>query len=258
MDYGDIHYGVMKRKLIIIGNQGSIYENNYLPGVKKDVDNYLNFFGSANGGAWDDNEIVNRKFGWRVSLLRNLAMTLRMDGLDYVLVVFTGHGYAERNGDPYFELSSGEEISLSSLLNLFPYQKMLLIADSCQGYLSEELHKSLNEVLAFAHGGSYHSRAEMKERYNRLILNMNNRQKVMAAAASPGEYARDSSKGGYYSRSLLSAAEYLKNRSSRPAVYTIEQVHSIAASEVSRETRSRQNPKLYPENIIDYPPFLVV
>lgn len=34
----------MNRKLIIIGNEGSIQKGSFLPGVKKDVNNYLNFF----------------------------------------------------------------------------------------------------------------------------------------------------------------------------------------------------------------------
>lgn len=56
-------------------------------------------------------------------------------GLDYAMIVFSGHGYAERDGEPMFELSENEVISLSGICSFLPAQKMLMIADSCQGII---------------------------------------------------------------------------------------------------------------------------
>ena len=106
----------MKRCLILIGNEGVPTDGNFLPGVKPDIDRYLAFFKSDFGGAWEDTEIETLNYGWTVAGLRSTLLLRRMSGgLDYALIVFAGHGYAERNGEVYFELSSNQEVSLSDI-----------------------------------------------------------------------------------------------------------------------------------------------
>lgn len=102
----------MKRCLFIIGNQGSAVNNTFLPGVSMDVNSYLSFFKSANGGAWECSEIVPKHFGWTKCALHHEIYCRRMAGLDYAVIVFAGHGYAVRGGIPYFELSENEDVSL--------------------------------------------------------------------------------------------------------------------------------------------------
>lgn len=126
----------MKRCLIIIGNQGTPSKGNYLPGVSRDVNNYLSFFKSDNGGAWEDDEIIPKVYDWTSWGLYVNILQRRLNGLDYAIIVFTGHGYALKNGETYFELSEGHDVSLSTIKSWFPTQKVLMIADSCQSFVN--------------------------------------------------------------------------------------------------------------------------
>ena len=105
----------MKRCLIIIGNQGTPSKGNFLPGVSRDVNNYLYFFKSDNGGAWENDEIISKVYDWTSAGLYSTIYGRRMGGLDYAVIVFAGHGYALRNGETYFELSDGDDVSLSQI-----------------------------------------------------------------------------------------------------------------------------------------------
>ena len=110
-----------------------------LPGVRRDVNSYLSYFKSDIGGAWEDSEIVDKNYNWSCLGLSAELLNRRMDrdGLDYALIVFAGHGYAERNGEIYFELSNEEILSLTTLKSFLTTQKVLLIADSCQCYIED-------------------------------------------------------------------------------------------------------------------------
>lgn len=250
----------MKRCLILIGNKGSLTEGNFLPGVRQDIERYSAFFRSDFGGAWEDSEIESRNYGWTRMSLHNAIFSRRLTKLDYALIVFAGHGYAERNGDIYFELSPNEEISLSEIKSYLTYQKMLMIADSCQGYLDEPLSKSLNEsIKAFSTGGIImDSRDTKRNRYNYQIDRMSPGTKTFVSAVSPGECAADTSMGGLYSRTLMDFTEKIIENVPNRADYLIDKLHSLTAEEVTRISRGRQHPSLILDRDSYYPPFLIL
>ena len=250
----------MKRCLILIGNEGKASNGSFLPGVSKDLEAYENFFRSDNGGAWGSSEIATRRIGWTSLGLKNELLLRRMEegGLDYALIVFSGHGYAERDGEPLFELSENDVISLSAICSILPAQKMLMIADSCQGYLNESLAKASSELRQFSNNLNTMTRDRKREIYNRQIERMGYRSKVFASAVRPGEYAGDTSQGGRYSRALLDAAETLKLGGNPDTLYNIDLVHAIAADNVSYETHDTQHPTVTPASGIEFPPFVVV
>ena len=250
----------MKRCLILIGNEGERNSNSFLPGVSQDINRYNVFFRSDFGGAWEDSEIESRNFGWTAAGLRHTLCSRRLDGLDYALLVFAGHGYAERNGEVYFELSPGHEISLSNIKSLLSNQKMLMIADSCQVYLDEEFSKPLTEsIRVFSEGGRIHdSRNSMKDRYNLYIDRMHSREKAFASAVSLGESAQDTSIGGLYSRNLLDLAEQAIESVPESGIIPMNTIHSDVREIVSGFTHNRQNPNLTLDMGDDYPPFVVL
>ena len=47
----------MKRRALLIGCPGK--GNDFLPGVKKDIENYKEYLKSNNGGKWYDDEIIS-------------------------------------------------------------------------------------------------------------------------------------------------------------------------------------------------------
>ena len=248
----------MKRCLIIIGNEGS--GTSFLPGVRRDVNSYLSYFKSDNGGAWEDSEIVDKNYNWSCLGLSAELLNRRMDrdGLDYALIVFAGHGYAERNGEIYFELSNEEILSLTTLKSFLPTQKVLLIADSCQCYIedSECENRALFEMRLFAQSGDLNRRYALKQRYNALIEQMTDRTFVFASAVSPGEAANDTSKGGLYSKILLSLADSMKDNA-QDSYISMKEIHDCASTIVSTYTHYAQNPKISIDRASNYPPFFV-
>lgn len=250
----------MRRCLILIGNEGERNTNSFLPGVSQDIDRYKAFFRSDFGGAWEESEIDSQIYEWTAAGLLHTLYSRRLDGLDYALIVFAGHGYAERNGEVYFELSPGHEISLSDIKFQLSEQRMLMIADSCQGYLEEPLSKSLNEsIRIFSDSRVYRpSRTELRRRYDLLIESMHGREKAFASAVSPGECAHDTSKGGLYSRTLMDLAEKIIETVPGPNNILMDTIHSEVANEVYRKSSGQQHPTLTLERGYTFPPFIVL
>lgn len=181
--------------------------------------------------------------------------------MDYALIVFAGHGYAERNGEVYFELSSNQEVSLSDIKSWLPCQKMLMIADSCQGYLDEPFLRTLTEsIRTFSAGGRMmNSRVANRDRYNKRIDRMARSSKAFVSAVSPGEYAQDTSNGGLYSRTLMDLAENLIERLDGTGQdCMINVLHGMASEEVAKKSGGRQHPRLNFDGGSEYPPFLIL
>ena len=243
----------MKRCLIIIGNEGT--PENFLPGVKSDVDNYLSFFKSDNGGAWEDDEIISEGV-WSKDILQRRIFSKRMDGLDYALIVFAGHGYGEKDGDIYFELSPNNEISLKEIKSFFPTQKVMMIADSCQSYLTEELRE--RSVLTDSHR-AVGRREELKKKYNQKIEAVCKNAFTFVSAVSLGESAKENSQGGLYSRSLLARAKNIADDSVYKSndVVDINKIHTIAMQDVKKESNDKQHPYISISRGDVYPPFYV-
>lgn len=215
----------MKRCLIIIGNQGTPNKGNFLPGVSRDVNNYLSFFKSDNGGAWENDEIVQEVYDWTSAGLNSTIYRRRMEGLDYAVIVFAGHGYALRNGETYFEFSDGDDVSLSTIKSWFPAQKVLMIADSCQCFIN--LYREggiLREALAqrqFSQRRDY-----LRNLYNSHIGSVPTGAFTFASAVSSGESANDTSKGGLYSYNLLNVAnDYVNDAHIGGNVISIDAIH---------------------------------
>lgn len=257
----------MKRCLIIIGNQGTPSKGNFLPGVSRDVNNYLSFFKSDNGGAWENDEIISMVYNWTSAGLNSTIYRRRMEGLDYAVIVFAGHGYALRNGETYFEFSDGDDVSLSTIKSWFPAQKVLMIADSCQCFIN--LYREggiLREALAqrqFSQRRDY-----LRNLYNSHIGSVPTGAFTFASAVSSGESANDTSKGGLYSYNLLNVAnDYVNDAHIGGDVISIDAIHAVAKATVMKKSNNNQHPKLtmtLHSGVYDseqyslvFPPFLV-
>lgn len=180
----------MKKRVLIIGN------NNGLPGVKVDMENYKKFFKSNYGGEWNDGEIIEKlnsskaDIEWEITLLKIMK-------LDYLIVIFSGHGGQMR--ETMLELNDkGELISESELREISIRQ--LNIYDCCRCYPQTVLESVRNEMTLklYSYQGT---RAKFEKRIMEAIP-----QQVSLYACSKGEYANDTSKGGAYSKNLISCS----------------------------------------------------
>jgi hypothetical protein len=180
----------MKKKVLIIGN------NEGLPGVKVDINNYQDFFKSAYGGYWNDEEIIVKLNTSRLDLLLEI-LGLKILSLDYLIIVLSGHGGQTR--ETIFELNSnGDTISESELQNIA--KRQLCIYDCCRSYLSPLFEN--RKILGLARKvSSTMTRQKFETRILEAIP-----QQVSLYACSIGETANDTTEGGAYSKNLIKSS----------------------------------------------------
>lgn len=243
----------MKRVAIIIGNEGSF--RNYLPGVSQDMANFKRLLLSDAGGAWEENEIISSKSWSSISLEREIDKQKAM-GVGYFFIVFSGHGYAIKDIDTYFELAEDDDLALGTLRRWLQFKKSLIIADSC---------RKLIEIIEKAHVESRlklfsDSRSILRARYRALYDNEIDRldtfHNTFIASANLDECAEDTDEGGLYTKKLLDLASSVVTYG-QEGVYTIKNLHDIVSSQIANETHNRQNPQIYSTSTIQSPPFIV-
>jgi hypothetical protein len=210
----------MVKRILLLGNDDG------LPGVKVDMQKYRKFFKSPWGGEWMDYEIIER-LNIKKSTLETELATLKGLRLDYLIVIFSGHGGENRG--TYLEINaSGESIHENILLSLASRQ--INVHDCCRSY-PEEITKSVVNLLerkAF-------SAVNTRERYERRIMQAAPQQ-LRLYACSIGEYSYDTSDGGVYSKHLIASSI------NRDSEYTTVGVAHANAKVLTTAERSDQHP----------------
>ena len=180
----------MEKKILLIGNDDG------LPGVKVDIENYKQFFKSPVGGSWLEREFTV-KLNPTKRELTNELIRLKNLSLDYVIVVFSGHGGQER--ETVLELNPQGELIGETELE-FIAKRQLNIFDCCRCY-PETITDSRQFEALIKSFSSFNTR----ERYENRILKAIPQQ-VILYSCSIGEISNDTKDGGIYSRFLLKSA----------------------------------------------------
>lgn len=230
---------VMNKRLIIIYNEGIVNTKTYLKGVLKDVENYLVFFKSLEGGSWNDNEI---KVFHKPTVA---AVKSYIDGVakcEYFLIVFCGHGGSEED-ETILELCQGQDLPLGELCSWVSYTRKLIICDCCRipPEVEPVMESQNTRVRLFSQGGSIASRIKVRNEYHKAIRATNSRIYTIGFASSLGEAAGETSQGGYYSHSLLKAAAAEAN-SVGTGVVPFLQCHNLAEPKVIQLSNNEQHP----------------
>lgn len=237
----------MKRRAILIFNDGG--PSNYLPGVKVDKANYLNFLKSAEGGAWGNNEIqIYDNDCSKELLLNNIDFYRKTEQTEYWLIIFSGHGYTNDQDEIILELSPGRECSVNEIKKATDYSRRFLIADSCRSVIhaiTDSLRRERKLFSDVSAGYAYRTRC--------LELYMNQLEKVYkdsfnaAYAAEYNQCANDDTTGGFYSYELLKAANAMIE--GRKASYRVDdfvvpfaRTHEIARERVIVKSSGTQVP----------------
>lgn len=217
----------MKKRILLIGN------NNGLPGVTKDINNYQSYFKDRVGGEWYDSEI-KVMMNTTVTTLRSYITTLRSLNLDYLVVVYSGHGASHRR-TTVLELSENQEIAETELMNIAPRQ--LNIYDCCRSALDESINLSEKSVRSYSSGGAI-------SRSTRLLYEARIReaipQQARLYACSLNETAEDTPDGGAYSYNLIKSAVNFGGSQYK----TIGSAHADATEAVKAQGYT-QNPESY-------------
>lgn len=259
----------MKRKLVLIVDHG---EDGKLKGVDIDKNNYLAFFKSDEGGAWEDNEISIYSDNFNLSAFKavNRVWALRNQGYDYFLIVFCGHGEETINHTLKYELHPGIYSSLNEIQDAVGNSRCLFIADSCRYIERMQEGGRLICFSAVTESASYHEksyRQRCKDLYNELVMAMPEGFFVAGLAASSDEFANESSTiGGFYSHSLIESAcemrdqlrsAHKQGKEIRISAYSFTDVHEVAYSKVVAMNNKQHPELLAPRRKITFPMVVV-
>lgn len=259
----------MRRKLVLIIDHG---EDGNLKGVNIDRDNYLAFFKSDEGGAWEDEEISVYPDNFNLGAFRtiNRARAFRNEAYDYILIVFCGHGEETPNHILKYELHPGIYSSLNEIQDAVGDSRCLFIADSCR-YIEKIqdggriiCFSAVTESASYS-DGNYRQRC--KDMYNQLVMAMPEGTFVAGLAASSNEFANESSTiGGYYSHSLIETScemrDQLRNAHQKganipiPAI-SFTDVHGVAYDKVVAMNNKQHPELLTPRRTITFPMVVV-
>jgi hypothetical protein len=221
----------MRKKIVMIGNTSD------LPGVPVDLAAYYDFFTSPGGGSWCREEIDILWNPTRRSLFRRIGAIENAD-YDYVITIFSGHGFEEDDETVLTINGRRETITLNDLTNLSPRQ--LLIIDCCRSRMQLlpvdfVLEQTESTMLSM-------SRDPIRRAYEERIQD-SIPQKVILFACDEGEKAYDSDEGGEYSQYLLNAAQ-MATRSRSPFV-SVSEAHYKAVSMMLHDDPSmEQHPQI--------------
>lgn len=188
------NFEAVTRKAILIGCPG--HNDNFLSGVKGDLENMSRFLQSNKGGAWMRNEIIVLQNPSRYEALSLVQSTIA----DYVFVYFSGHGFSALNNS--MVVLRDHAISDCDFLNDSPRQ--LVIIDACRNYSASGLSgvPEFDEQVDHFESAAYQVFSES--------IACSPEGKLIVHATQPGKYSYDSPSGGYFTQALLHVATRMR------------------------------------------------
>lgn len=211
----------MKKRILLIGNSTG------LPGVKVDINNYKAFFMSDYGGAWNEDEI-EVLMNPDIDFLHYEILRLRISKLEYLIVVYSGHGGWNR--DTFLEINEKEQTISETRLSGIA-RKQITILDCCRARFtfekSAQLEFSTRSVSS-----------ELIRRKYESFIGQAIDQQVKLYACQIDETAMDTSEGGVYSVNFLKSARNLNGIESK----TVGRCHQEALQRI-KTLGYEQNPE---------------
>lgn len=257
----------MNRKILIITNPGEKGDEHYCSGVYVDSDNYNDFFKSPMGGYWSDSEILILDKPTKLRVEQELNTLANMD---FSIIIFCGHGfYSSHSESNILELKKSERIDSLDLRK--NSNKRIIILDSCREVHPEYLTDSIQKAKMFS--ASFETLTKLNpqdcKRYYNETINECSKQTIIAYAADINELAGDSSsKGGYYTSSLLKESrKWVDNNissvdlTSKYRTCSFPASHDLSIPSVQKLSGGEQNPQIEKPRIpsgTKFLPFIII
>lgn len=246
------------RRALIIGAP-----DEKIPGVNIDIANLRNYFKSPIGGLWNDSELVTLisptayKINSEIQLLKDK---------DYSLIFFAGHGYhSNHKNRTILHINSSE--TMDSIDLRVGAQKHSLILDCCRVRVEDRRFlKSVMESMTFdAAQRQTLTPGECRRYFDKAISECANGIVVMNSCSINETAGESASEGGYYTSSLIEAAnDWAKRKlmgidlTSNYATYSTQECHDAASEQVKKLSGNRQNPNFDAPRVDKKFPFAVV
>ena len=243
---------MMRRALIIGAPDDSI------PGVMKDMASYRNFLLSPLGGAWTSDEIVTLTSPTKASVQTHVDA---LSDAEYSFTVFAGHGrHLVPSNATIIQIQPNIEMDSSELRQ--GAEKHTLILDCCR--LSSLRKLTEDRMFAKADQRGLTLNATECRRYFDQQISESAKGLVVLFSCSVDETAGESEeRGGYYSSSLILAAEEWKRGSKTDlskeyAIFSVLKAHEAATLRVKGLSGNRQNPTVEHPRVEKFFPFAVI
>ncbi|MEP7163041.1 MAG: caspase family protein [Ferruginibacter sp.] len=206
------------RKAILIGCPGT--GRNYLSAVGYDLQNVKNFLLSNRGGRWFDNEIITLDNPTISTALNIIQATIA----DYVIVYFSGHGWANNSNEKFLCLKDGD---VEDLLLLSQSPRQNIFVDACRK-IPLHVISGLPEEDKYLHADGYYP---AREQFDKYILNSPVGQTIIHATAHDTE-AFASQTGSYFTEALLNVCYSVKTENYYP--WEISDVLSLVSIDLAK------------------------
>lgn len=228
-----------------------IHANDEKIGTKKDFQNMYNFLRSPLGGSWNSNEISEELS--RQCVINKIRQIT--EEIDYLFIVFTGHGSIDKNNEYHLKVSDGI-ITLNELLKAKAKRKTIII-DSCRSY-SEEV-SSYTQIVSENLNLINNTRTIFDDAISVTQNGLN-----ILYSASKGQFSRGGENGGLYLNSLLKSAEEWKlSKKSTETVTNTKIINDAAIKNVKKSidlyrydfNSNPQTPEIVTDKNNNYFPF---
>ena len=222
---------MVTRKALIIGAP-----DQNIPGVHIDCRNLINYLKSPTGGYWSEKEVTGlispslAEVQGKIDLLKDV---------DYAFVFFAGHGYYSNEKETTVLKVNTREVLLSDTLRLGS-TKQTVILDCCRERESEP--KLRETIVNKARVAKTLDSGRCRALFDEMISDASNGLVVMNGCAIGQTAGESAENGGYYTSSLLMAAQSWAASQISDAGYTTQECHEHAAVTVVRVSGERQTP----------------
>lgn len=190
-----------------------------------------------------------------------LAELERCRGYDYVLLIFSGHGYLSSSDSTTLGLRLNQEVSVGDLTLSHLGQAMII--DCCRVRITPpvRIRRAAGELIEA--GMPNLNPAACRQRYEEQLMNSGRELLVLYACSANEKAGDDGEKGGIYSSSLLQVAnEWVLDQQrfhwDEYRILSVVEVHTKAVPLVQQLRPSRQTPYIQKPRSGPYPPFCVV
>lgn len=185
------------RKAILIGSPGN--KNNFLKGVKHDLENLSKYLQSEKGGVWYESEIKPLYNPSYFQVKQEIDNAIA----DYVVVYFSGHGYTDTEKNQRMICLKDYYISDKHLLN--NSHRQLILIDACRN----EVGQGLSGLPDYEQDLSYFEGSPVRRLFDNYIKN-SPAGKLIVHGTQRGEYSYDSSTGGMFTNALINIGTRIK------------------------------------------------
>lgn len=192
----------MNRLAILIGSPLEKGDEGFLPGVAHDIRDYYAFLQSPSGGGWFENEVIRFR-NPRKDKLEELFRQIDRSNVDYLMIVYAGHGFMDYSGKSYFSLNNLQEYISLSKLKQINVDRKLIISDACRDYVSRFSGiAGVTEGLKIENGLTL---GEARKAFD-IKLASSSIGYVIIQSSEPGKSSGDMGTGGTFSQNFLEDA----------------------------------------------------